>query len=348
MANAKTMLSSDLAKEFQSIKNRALLNDWPVYQIFGLKMASDYSFGNRLPQGQGEVDIAFTCQDTAPIAVEWDEIDPVYTSVYRTKNNEPAWFLYQIEEYYIAHYTDSIDFYISRQAIIGHILNMELKDSYTMDFLPTILALWLEFQGIPCLHASAVVVNDHAVVFLADSGHGKSTLTTAFLQAGFPLLADDKLPLDEKDGEIWARPGTPLIRFFPEVAEMLVDDHRELALVLPGFTKRVAHIEHDAQGSFCPVPVPLACIYILERNDMGRSEQKITISSLSHRDTVVELIRYDFTTRVNAVLGYSVARLDFYSKMAASVSVKRLSYPTGYDRLPEVRSAILEDLEGLA
>jgi len=341
------MLSSDLAQEFESIHKQAVQNAWPMYQLFGLKMASDYPFGSRIPQGQGEMELVFTCQDTAPIAIAWNELEPVYTSIYRTKNNEPAWFLYQIEEYYVAHYTDSIDFYISRQAIIGHILNLELKDSYTMIFLPIILVLWLEFQGIPCLHGSAVVVNEHAVAFLADSGQGKSTLTTAFLQAGFPLLTDDKLPLDERDGGIWARSGTPLIRFFPEVAEMLVEDHRELDLILPGFTKRVAHIERDAQGRFCPIPMPLACLYILERNGMEDAEQKITICSLSQREAVMELIRYDFTTRVNAALGFSVARLGFYSKMAASIPVKRLSYPTRYDRLLEVRSAILEDLDGL-
>ncbi|PKN92371.1 MAG: hypothetical protein CVU44_14630 [Chloroflexi bacterium HGW-Chloroflexi-6] len=342
-----TTLSSNLAQEFESIRRQALQNAWPVYQLFGLKMSSDYPFGSRLTQAQGEMELVFTCQETAPIAMAWNELEPVYTSIYRTKNNEPAWFLYQIEEYYVVHYTDSIDFYICRQTIIGHILNLELKDAYTMGILPTVLALWLEFQGIPCLHASAVVVNDHAIAFLADSGQGKSTLTTAFLQAGFPLLTDDKLPLDEKDGGIWARSGTPLIRFFPEVAEMLVDDHQELDLILPGFSKRIAHIEHDAQGHFCPVPMPLACIYILERNGMEDAKQKITFHLLPQREAVMELIRYDFTTRINAVLGFSVARLGFYSKMAASIPVKRLSYPTGYDCLPEVRNAILKDLDGL-
>ena len=345
MVNEKTTLASELARQFESVRNEALQNAWPAYQIFGLKMSSDYPFGNRLPHGQGGAEIVFTCRDTAPIPMGWDEMEPAYTSIYRTKTGEPAWYLYRIEEYYIAHYTDSIDFYISRQAMIGHILNLDLKDFYTLDYLPTVLALSLDFQGIPCLHASAVAINDRAIAFLADSGRGKSTLATAFLQAGFPLLTDDKLPLDEKDGKFWGRPGTPSIRFFPEVAEMLVGDHRELDLVLPGFTKRVAHIERDAQGSFCPASMPLVCVYILDRADAESSESKTTIRSLPPRDAVMELIRYDFTARVNAALGFSVARLGFYAKMAAVIPVKRVSYPAGQGRLPEVRSAILEDLE---
>lgn len=332
----------------EGYKRKAALDDWPIYQTFGLNVASDYTFGDRLPLGQGNVDILFTCQETVPIAIKWDGIEPVYTSIYRTKDNKPAWFLYQIEEYYVARYTGSIDFYISAEAIIGHILNVELRDAYTMDFLPTVLALWLEFQGIPCLHASAVVVNDHAIAFLADSGQGKSTLVTAFLQAGFPLLTDDKLPLDEKDGIFWGRSGTPFIRLFPEIAGMLVDDYQKLDLVLPGFTKRVAHIESDLLRSFSHVPKPLACIYILDRNSIEKPEQKTIINSISQRDAVIELIRFGFTTHINEVLGFSIDRMNFYSRLAASIPVKRLSYPTGHGHLPEVRSTILKDLESFA
>ena len=63
------------------------------------------------------------------------------------------------------------------------------------------------------------------------------------------------------------------------------------------------------------------------------------------RDAVIELIRYDFTARINAVLGFSVDRLDFFSQLTRSVPMKRLTYPTGHDRLPEIRIAILKDLE---
>jgi len=65
------------------------------------------------------------------------------------------------------------------------------------------------------LHASAVRVNDKAVLFCGPSGAGKSTLAAALGQRGYPLVADDLCgiaatgePLVQPDGrrlKLWAQ-----------------------------------------------------------------------------------------------------------------------------------------------
>jgi hypothetical protein len=340
-----TTLSSNLAQEFESIRNQALQNAWPVYQIFGLKVTSDFPFGNRLPQGQGGMELVFTCRDTAPILINWDEIVPIYTSVYRTKNNKPVKYLYKQDDFFIIRYTDWVDFYILGEVIICHTLDKPLQDTHVINLLPNVLSFGLEMQGIPCLHAGAVVIDDYAVAFLAHSGHGKSSMTAAFLEAGYPLLTDDKLPIEQKDGDFFARPGYPLLRIYPAVAESLNVEYQDWDTVMPGFTKRVADLGREKRWKFCDSQKPLSCICILERLQADEQKPIVTISNMSPRDAVIELMRFNFNAQISSALGFSPARLDFFSRLVNAVPVKRVAYRTGLDNLPNIQRAILQDLQ---
>ena len=51
-------------------------------------------------------------------------------------------------------------------------------------------AILMQRRILP-LHGSAVVIDHKAYAFIGDSGHGKSTLASAFIQRGFQLLTDD-------------------------------------------------------------------------------------------------------------------------------------------------------------
>ena len=62
-------------------------------------------------------------------------------------------------------------------------------------------------RRIEPFYASAVVLDGGAVAFLGGNGFGKSTLTTAFLGRGYPMLAGSLLAFREKGCEILAYPG---------------------------------------------------------------------------------------------------------------------------------------------
>lgn len=68
------------------------------------------------------------------------------------------------------------------------------------------------------IHASAVLVNDRAVLIRGPSGSGKSRLAFDLILAGqcgqLPeamLVGDDRVHLDVRDGKLWVRPAPQLV-----------------------------------------------------------------------------------------------------------------------------------------
>ena len=62
------------------------------------------------------------------------------------------------------------------------------------------------------LHASAVYKNNKAIVFLGESGSGKSTATTLLTLNGYHLLADDFVPISTENKLLYSFPGAISIK----------------------------------------------------------------------------------------------------------------------------------------
>jgi hypothetical protein len=175
---------------------------------------------------------------------------------------------------------------------------------------PLLLALAL--QGVSCLHAGAVAVNDGVVAWLGPSGAGKSTLA-AFFEAemeGWARCADDLLPVEESDESVWALPHFPQLKLPP-----------------------------DAQ--WCgdmPERLPLRTVYVL-----GEADNGVAIEPLASSDAVVELLQQ---TAVWSLFPPELAErhLALCACIAESVPVSRLAFPRRFNVLPEVAAAIAADL----
>lgn len=68
----------------------------------------------------------------------------------------------------------------------------------------SVLGILLHLRQSVVLHASAVLVNDRAVLFCGPSGAGKSTLCAALGKRGYAMLSDDLCVLAPgPDGQLW-------------------------------------------------------------------------------------------------------------------------------------------------
>lgn len=199
------------------------------------------------------------------------------------------------------------------------------------------LVLWLELIGMPVLHASGIVINDSAIGFLADSTIGKSTLAAAFVRGGAKLLTDDILPVEALPNEYRARPSYAWLRLLPETAKAL--DYKT--------RKNVVHPDKSTiwfdkgYGRFCSNPVTLAALYLPMRKD---NISKPAIEILSPRQAYLGLLQHSFVGKWLIKSPLNFIRLNFFANMVKMIPIKRLVYPSGYEHLPAVVDAIIQDL----
>lgn len=123
-----------------------------------------------------------------------------------------------------------------------------------------ILAAILHQRGVLVLHGSAVRTPVGAVVFVAESGVGKSTLAVAMHLHGYPLLTDDLCTVrcDPQRG-LWVAPGLRRVKLQPETAARLGLDVTAGVPVSATHPKLSFYLADDR-----PPWVPLAAIYALE------------------------------------------------------------------------------------
>lgn len=84
------------------------------------------------------------------------------------------------------------------------------------------LTALLQQRRIVTLHASAALIDGHAVGFFGKSGAGKSTTAAILAGQGFPLMADDVLGLEVgEDKSVTAVPSFPKIGLWRNATEAL-------------------------------------------------------------------------------------------------------------------------------
>lgn len=304
-------------------------------RLFGLNLASDFPFRHRLGDGNGAADLSFTL---TPSPVLTGESAPIYTSPNRTPDGESLSHLYRAGSREVLRFPRIADFDLQEDQISCYVQDPELVE---LRLLGPVLSYWLEQRKIPTLHASAVAVYGRAVAFLSRQGGGKTGLAAAMMRAGCPLLSDDILPVEDREGTFFIRPGYPQMRMWPDEAAWFLEDWEALPLVHPRVTKRRIPVGEAAGGVFLDATLPLSCLYIPER----RPEGPVEIVDVPLRDALIELIRYSFSPHLVAAAGFQPFRFDLFARLVQRVPVRRLRYPVGFERLAGVAQALIHKSE---
>ena len=106
-----------------------------------------------------------------------------------------------------------------------------------------------DIDWLAVLHASAVCKDENALVFLGESGSGKSTATALLSLNGFTLLADDFVPIDSKSSKVASFPAAVSVKesllyefdaYFPELKKSTLltkDKQTKFKYLYPNSTK---------------------------------------------------------------------------------------------------------------
>jgi hypothetical protein len=115
------------------------------------------------------------------------------------------------------------------------------------------------------LHAGVISFEGRAVGFMANSGEGKSTLSSALYQRGHRMLSDDVAVLPWREQPIQVLPGYPRMKVYPEVLAQVGVDPESRPRIHSGIEKRAFMAEGLPE-----TPQPLRALYLLARGDDER------------------------------------------------------------------------------
>jgi hypothetical protein len=318
------------------------------YQVYGLLLTSEValpelpSAAGTAPEGWVDLRIRFARRGEAlPSPSDWLMSCTLPTGERWLSVAKDAWS-------YLLRFPELADFLVDANSREIICLPAPETPPHTLRhlLLDQVLPLVLTLRGRKALHATAVLTPAGVCAFTATTGTGKSTLAASLLLAGYPVLSDDCLVLEEQNEQVLATPAYPGLRLREDTLKALGHDAGHLHSVAHYTSKQ--RLLPDGHGPYFLTQVfPVARIYSLVRPAEVALEGSFVaprVQHLSARDSLVELLPFLFHLDVTdrAMLA---RHFEFLNHVASHVPVRRLWIPSAFTSLPAVHEAILRDLE---
>jgi hypothetical protein len=271
-----------------------------------------------------------------------------YVSPYVNDKGEPALTIWLSGDgaFYRCHYTEGIDFVLSRDgAQLWIFWSKSVAENDILSYLlGPIMGFVLRVRGLVCLHASAVAVDGYAAVFVGDVGRGKSTTAMALGRLGYPIISDDIVPIYENAGVTYAQPGYPRMRLRQPSLHMLSDLNPDLPRLpkVEGIGR--LHFALTSTGyQFQSDPLPIGAIYLLAERTVDANTPRV--EPMSPADGVMGLVANTYVTRF---LDNSMRAQEFQELcwLVNQVRVRKVHPHRESSRLAMLCKVILEDISG--
>ena len=315
-----------------------------LYSVYGAVLQTDIDIAD-LPSGAGQqADWIFrvgppVMRSARPRVRRWDQQWPLPSG--------EAWLAFVRRPHgYLLRFPQYADYEIGLEDrhIVCHPLPGVNDETILHLFLDQVFPLVLSTQGRVLVHASAVATPAGIAAFAGDSGMGKSTLATSFAAHGCALITDDCLNLDLSAEQALGLPGYPGLRLWDSSISQLFDQAPPLSEVAHYSEKKRLAVQR-ANLLYCDEPLPVCGIFFLTAQDATTSTD-IQIARLSEREAFFQLMSHTFKLDIWSpeVLAADFKRMQH---VAASVPAYQLSFPRGFEHLPRVRDAILEQVSNV-
>jgi len=248
---------------------------------------------------------------------------------------------FRIDIGYMLRFPDLADFRVSADGLnVSCTPAPDVSEATTQHlYLNQVLPLALSKMGKLVFHASAVEVGDSAVVFVADSGRGKSTLAASFATNGFRFLTDDGLVVEAGGDGYLAFPSHPSIRLWQDSQEVLMPSETETAPSLD-FTSKARFLA-GKDVIFCDQPRSLRRVYFLGDG----SAPKLIFQRMTAAEAFIEWVKHSFLLDVEEK-SLLAGQFDQVTQLARQPIYYRLDYPRHFKELTQVRQAIVKHVQG--
>jgi hypothetical protein len=264
-----------------------------------------------------------------------------YVSPHANERGLPTITITVQESSYLLHYSEGVWFRVSASGSQidawwdGVLTNADVADY----LLGGVLAFVLRLRGLVPLHASAIVIGGHGVLFAGAAGAGKSTTASACAILGIPVLSDDVVAVADAEGAMLAYPSFPRVSLWTDSADALFAQQS-----LP--THSAVYPKHGVDlvergYRFHDRPVPIETIFVLgERSPVGRS---FDTRPLAARAALMKLVTCSYASYlIDASM--RAREFDLLGRLVTRVAVGELSFGPRLDDIVQGCRELTEQL----
>jgi len=192
----------------------------------------------------------------------------------------------------------------------------------------------LQQRGDLVLHGNAIKFQDKAVIVVAPSGVGKSTLAGEFYRRGYKLLADDVCAIDPQG---YVQPSYPYLKLWQAAVDKLEFDHNELIRIRLQKEK----FYFPLNEAFYQNPLPVTAIYVLNKGH----EKDFKLIKLSGLEKLQVLRRNTYRPSYTRRFKIIHKHVEKFAKMLKTVKVSRIIRPEKGFHLEELAQIIIDDVK---
>jgi len=294
-----------------------------TFSVYGLVIESEIELSPLRPiETQSATDITIVRGRVSENGIT----DPVFTRVLAQANDQNVWI----------HVPNIARFLIKNG---NHITvdSIELEDIQTicLYLMGSCIGSIIHQRGLLALHASAVNIQGQLVLFMGNSGAGKSTTAAILQQRGFQVVSDDTVVLNDK-GQITG--GFPQIKLWEHALKNL-----DIA------TDGLSRIRHQISKYSFPIDnqsIDLAtvkAIYCLNGANQN-AEGEFTLHQINGMDKFKLLREHTYRTQIMEGVGAQSKHLKLCANLAESVYMATLVRPTSYFNGNELVDFVLNNL----
>ncbi|MFC3884759.1 aldolase [Bacillus songklensis] len=294
-----------------------------VYKAFGLSVTSEISLPE-LPHMGNKV-------DSIDIEIKIEDLSELWFELSNKKNR------FVINENLVMFQIPNIATFSIQEGKRISVLPMkeDEEDMIRLYILGTCMGVILMQRKIFPLHGSAVAINGKAYAIIGDSGVGKSTLASGFLNQGYRLLSDDVIAvsLSHDDYIPFVTPSYP--------QQKLWEDS------LNNFGMKTSHYQSICrrENKYCvpvpskyfPNPLPLAGVFELVKTE----NEKVEIHPIEKLERLRTLFCHTYRNFLIPRLGLMDWHFHTSATILNKVDVYQLRRPVSRFSAPQLVSLIL-------
>jgi hypothetical protein len=302
-----------------------------VGRVSGLVIQADAPLNDLRPLVVAEpADVSVRMRGTIGQPPVDEIISAWYVSPYCDERGVPLLTIRSVGSGYLLCYAEGARFLVSASGCdVDAWWDESLTDVDAADYLlGGVLAFITRLRGRLPVHASAVVIEEQAILFAGAAGAGKSSVAAAFAVLGYPVLSDDVVVIDEANGGVVAYPSRARLSLWADSAASLFATRSLPAHSRVYAKRRLDLVEHGYRFHERPVPVGAICVLAAR----SASSHGPTMRALRPRAALMNLVSQTYG---NYLLDASMRAREFdvLGRLAETVCVNELSLSADLDGL---------------